>query len=209
MSKTIFWDFDGVLMDSMEIRNDGFRKVLKGYPEHQIDELMQYHLRNGGLSRYVKFRYFYEKILGEEITASQVNHLAEQFSSIMLESLMDKSLLISDSLNFVIRNSAKINMHIVSGSDGKELNQICQTVGIAKYFISIHGSPTPKTDLVQDLLALHKYDLQNCLLIGDSTNDYQAAEQNDIKFFGYNNPELRSMGNGYIDSFSDTGWLSE
>ena len=29
MIKTIFWDFDGVILDSMPIRDYGFRKIWK------------------------------------------------------------------------------------------------------------------------------------------------------------------------------------
>ena len=30
--ETIFWDFDGVIMDSMKVRDEGFEIVLKDYP---------------------------------------------------------------------------------------------------------------------------------------------------------------------------------
>lgn len=55
----IFWDFDGVIMDSMKVRDEGFKIVLKDYPSDQVEKLMEFHRNNGGLSRYVKFRYFF------------------------------------------------------------------------------------------------------------------------------------------------------
>ena len=61
--KTIFWDFDGVILNSNNIRTKGFRKVLSLYPKTKVDELINFHIANGGLSRYFKFRYFYEEIL--------------------------------------------------------------------------------------------------------------------------------------------------
>ena len=197
--KVILWDFDGVIMDSMPIRDKGFIEVLKSFPEDQVADLVAFHQKNGGLSRYVKFRYFYEEILKQPITEEQVNELASRFSEIMLSLLIDETLLIIDSVNFIKSEGANYKMHIVSGSDGKELNHICDELGLSQYFISIHGSPTPKTQLVKDLLDKHGYKQEETVLIGDSLNDYDAATKNGISFMAYNNEKLKSFS--YIDSF--------
>ncbi len=60
MIKNILWDFDGVILDSMPIREYGFRKIFENYDISLVDKLINYHKRNGGLSRYVKIKYFYE-----------------------------------------------------------------------------------------------------------------------------------------------------
>ena len=59
----ILWDFDGVLIDSMEIRELGFRKLFQDFSIEEVEELIKFHKENGGLSRYVKIKYFYEEIL--------------------------------------------------------------------------------------------------------------------------------------------------
>lgn len=200
--RNIFWDFDGVLMDSMPVRDKGFEKVLENFPKEEVDKLMAYHRQNGGLSRYVKFRYFYEEILLKPITEEEVNVLALQFSEIMLGLLIDEKLLIVDSLSFVKDQHQNYNMHIVSGSDGKELNIICEKLGISNFFKSIHGSPTPKKQLVADLMREHKYKAEETVLIGDSINDLEAAQVNNISFIGYNNVSLKQQAGNYIHSFN-------
>ncbi|TDW48584.1 HAD superfamily hydrolase (TIGR01549 family) [Flavobacterium sp. 270] len=199
--KTILWDFDGVIMDSMPVRDKGFEIVLKNYPQEQVSLLMEYHRSNGGLSRYNKFRYFFEELRKELITDSEIKLLAEQFSVVMLQNLLDESLLIEDTVKFIKENYTKYNMHIVSGSDGDELRHICKTLGLSKYFISINGSPTPKIELVKKLLADNNYIKEETCLIGDSFNDLEAAEINEISFIGYNNNSFKDSYN-YIDSFS-------
>jgi phosphoglycolate phosphatase-like HAD superfamily hydrolase len=201
--KTILWDFDGVIMDSMPVRDKGFEIVLQKYPEEQVSLLMEYHRKNGGLSRYNKFRYFFEEIRKEIITDAEINVLAEKFSVVMLQNLLDEKLLIEDSVNFIKENYENYNMHIVSGSDGKELRYICETLGLSKYFISIHGSPTPKKKLVKDLLIENNYKKEESCLIGDSFNDLEASDVNLITFYGYNNEKLLSKSIKYIRSFSD------
>lgn len=188
--KTIFWDFDGVLMNSNDVRDKGFLEVLRAYPKKEVDELMKFHQANGGLSRYVKFRYFFEELRNEEITDTEVQVWADKFSKIMMKLLINKNLLIQETINFVKENYQNYNMHIVSGSDGKELNQICQGIQIDHYFKSIHGSPTPKKQLVADLLEKHDYKLNACILIGDSINDYDAAVSNQIQFQAFGNDIL-------------------
>ena len=79
-TKTILWDFDGVILDSMSVRDWGFRNIFKDYAEEQVSELITYHRINGGLSRYVKIRYFYEVLLGKSITEDKVLEYAQAFS---------------------------------------------------------------------------------------------------------------------------------
>jgi phosphoglycolate phosphatase-like HAD superfamily hydrolase len=196
----ILWDFDGVIMDSMPIRSKGFEIVLKNFPEEQIEQLMIYHNENGGLSRYVKFRYFFEVIRNEKVTEEQIAILAHRFSEIMLQNLTDNSLLIKDTLNFIIKYYQKISMHVVSGSDGNELKLLCQNLKIDKYFKSIHGSPTPKNVLVSQVLIENNYSINRVALIGDSRNDLEASQINKIDFFGYNNPKL--LEKNYITELS-------
>jgi phosphoglycolate phosphatase-like HAD superfamily hydrolase len=188
--KVILWDFDGVLMNSNAVRDLGFEKVLHEFKPEQIDALLDFHRSNGGLSRYVKFRYFFEEILQQEVSEEVVLEYANRFSVIMKELLVNPSLLIDETLQFVKANFDKYPMHIVSGSDGNELRYLCQMMGINHYFVSIEGSPTPKNHLVGDLLAQYGYEISECVLIGDSINDFEAAKVNNIHFMSYNNPEL-------------------
>lgn len=201
--KTIFWDFDGVIMDSMPVRDKGFEIVLQNYPKEQVDLLMDYHRNNGGLSRYNKFRHFFEEIRKESITEEEIGVLAKDFSVVMLQNLLDKKLLIRDSVKFIKENYSKFNMHVVSGSDENELRYICGKLGLSKYFISIHGSPTPKKLLVENLLKESSYIKEEVCLVGDSVNDFEAAEKNNILFIGYNNPKLATSSSNYIESFAN------
>ncbi len=202
MTKTIFWDFDGVILDSMPIRDYGFREIFKDFDKELVDKLLEYHTLNGGLSRYVKIRYFYNTLLGLEISDEKVQELADKFSIIMKTELTNKKYLIKETVDFIEKNYQNYNFHIVSGSDGKELNYLCKELDLTKYFKTIEGSPTPKNDLVKKILEKYKYDPKECILIGDSINDYEAANVNGIKFYGYNNEKLKKL-DGYIKNFGD------
>ena len=201
--KTIFWDYDGVIMDSMPVRTEGFRLLFSNYSASQVGKLIDYHLENGGLSRYVKIRYFFEKVLHQSISEDEVFEWAGKYSVLMLKQLKNPDKLIMQTIIFIEANHKDYNFHIVSGSDGKELNEICKAISINQYFDSISGSPTPKKKLVKDIIAANKYSSNECILIGDSKNDFEAAEANKIHFAGYNNESLQNLGNIYINSFKE------
>ena len=199
--KNILWDFDGVILDSMSVRDWGFEEIFKEFDSAQVSRLLKYHRENGGLSRYVKIRYFFENILEQNISDTQVMTYANNFSILMKKELISRDNLISDSLTFIKETYNKFNFHIVSGSDQEELRYLCQKLKISSFFLSIEGSPTPKKKLVQNLLEKYNYDRFDTCLIGDSINDYEAAKFNDIDFYGYNNDKLRNIGQMYIDCF--------
>jgi phosphoglycolate phosphatase-like HAD superfamily hydrolase len=201
--KVILWDFDGVIMDSMPVRDRGFEIVLASYPQNEVEQLLQYHRQNGGLSRYVKFRYFFEQIRKEQITDEQVLQLATDFSTVMKKELVNSELLIQETVAYVKRCHQRFRMHVVSGSDEKELQYLCKTLGLGDYFVSIHGSPTPKIQLVSDTIRKYNYETSEVCLIGDSKNDLEAATVNGIDFYGFNNGSLKPAGAGYIQSFNE------
>ena len=69
--KNIIWDFDGVLINSNQIREAAFREAFSGYPKN-ITELIEFHKLNEGLSRYVKIEYFFNEILNQKLSKKRV-----------------------------------------------------------------------------------------------------------------------------------------
>lgn len=201
MIKNILFDFDGVILDSMPVREYGFRKIFEKYNNDLVEKLLKYHNKNGGLSRYVKIRYFYEELLNKIISDDEVDSIAEKFSIIMRAKLTNKKYLILETVNFISNNHLKYNLHIVSGSDEKELRYLCRELEVEKYFKSIYGSPTHKNNLVKNVLTENKYKSKETILIGDSINDYQASEVNKIDFYGYNNIELKGLPGIYLEDY--------
>lgn len=203
MIKNIIFDFDGVILDSMPIRDFGFREILKEYPENLVDKFIEFHQYNAGLSRFYKIKYFYNEILKKEISEEKIKEYADKFSEIMKKQLTNKKYLIMDSVNFIEKNYLKYNMHVASGSEEKELQFLCKELGLEKYFKSIHGSPMHKNELVRIIIEKNNYKIEETIMTGDSINDYDAAQVNEINFYGYNNKDLIKLSYEYIDYFEN------
>ena len=201
MIRNILFDFDGVILDSMKIKGDGFMELFKEYEPKYLNLLEQFHYANGGISRFEKIKYFFNVLLEKKITEEKVLEYANKFSNIIHEKLFDKSNLIRETIDFIELNYKNYNLHIVSGAEHKELNSICTKFKLNKYFLSIEGSPTKKVDLVKYIIIKKGYLQDETILIGDSINDYEAAKNNEIKFYGFNNLELKKFN--YINSFNE------
>ncbi len=57
------FDFDGVLVESGDIKTQAFADLYQSYGNTIVNEVVRYHKLNGGLSRYKKFRYFQQYLL--------------------------------------------------------------------------------------------------------------------------------------------------
>ncbi|AJA47302.1 hydrolase/phosphatase, HAD-like superfamily protein [Clostridium pasteurianum DSM 525 = ATCC 6013] len=199
--EVIIFDFDGVIVDSMSVRDSGFRNIFSEFDNEAVEELVRYNRKNGGLSRFHKIKYFYEEILKLNIEEELINKYAEKFTEIMKRELINPQYIIKDSVDFIKSNKGTKKMYIASGSENKELNYLCKELGISDYFIEIYGSPTHKNEIVKNILKNNKYDMSKVVLIGDSINDYEAAKVNEIDFIGYNNLSLKEFSCNYVDKF--------
>jgi phosphoglycolate phosphatase-like HAD superfamily hydrolase len=54
---------------------------------------------------------------------------------------------------------------------------------------------------VEDVLVINKYMESETILIGDSVNDYDAAKENNLDFYGFNNPNLINVSKKYLDNY--------
>lgn len=200
MIKNIIFDFDGVILDSVPIKTEAYKKLFNEYDKRVVAEFIKYHELNGGISRYEKIKYFFQILLKQEILEKDILKLANIYSILTKKELSNSKYLIKETIAFIKDNYLNFNMHIASGADDNDLKYICNKLNLNKYFISITGSPTLKSEIVNKIIVSNNYDKNETILIGDSLNDYNAAEKNNILFYGFNNRDLKSMGN-YIHSF--------
>ena len=63
--KTIIFDFDGIILESVDAKTNGFRLLFSKYGNQISDKVVEYHLLNTGISRYEKFKYYFKHYLKE------------------------------------------------------------------------------------------------------------------------------------------------
>ena len=70
--KAIIFDFDGVISESVNVKTKTFAKLYLKYGKEISEKVVDHHLLNGGISRFVKFQLYHEKFLGIKLNNQQI-----------------------------------------------------------------------------------------------------------------------------------------
>lgn len=191
--ESVVFDFDGVLVDSDEVRLSAFREAVKGLPNDVIADLIEFHLANGGLSRYVKFDYIVAKY---NIDEALIPRWLEVYSEYCRRNLRNRRLLIPETFELITSLlQTNKDVFIVSASDQLELRGLIQYYGIPIIKERVLGSPESKQSNIERILKKYSLDRSKMILIGDSLNDFQASNDCNIQFLGFGNDEIISKSN--------------
>lgn len=180
MFKVIIFDFDGVILESVDIKTKAFLKVYQEYPEH-AEEITQYHLQNGGVSRYKKFVHISNNILGIPIDDNKIEELAKVFSDNVAEQIL-MCPFVYGALEFLSTYSKATKLYIASGTPQEELRLIVEKRGLAQYFQGVYGTPRTKVEILKYILDKENIRNQETVFIGDSITDFEGAKEADIPF---------------------------
>jgi HAD superfamily hydrolase (TIGR01549 family) len=182
--QAVFFDFDGVILDSVGVKTDAFAAMFRSYGPEVEKAVVDYHLAHGGVSRFEKFKYYYKELLGRNIDEEELKRLGQQFNELVLEKVL-ASPFIPGALETLKELKEKgVPAFVVSGTPDDEIKLIVEKRGLEGYFIEVHGSPRTKSEIVADILQRHGYPAKTCLFIGDAMTDYEAAKETGVAFRG-------------------------
>jgi len=184
--KSLVFDCDGVILDSNKVKTDAFYKAALSYGDDIAKRLVQYHVENGGVSRYKKFKFLLEHLVPTEgASGPDELELLHIFSMEVRAGL--ENCVVARKIRELREKTVNANWLIVSGSDQEELNEIFREKKLDAYFDGgIYGSPDEKTDIL--IKALKKGIIHEpALFVGDSKLDYEAAVQVDLDFLFVSN----------------------
>ena len=176
----IFLDFDGVILESVDIKGWAFGKLFEDYPEH-VDEIVAFHHANGGMSRFDKFRFIYKEMLKEPLFNKKFEELCNRFSKLVYERVL-KCDFVPGALEFLKKYHKIFHLFVISGTPHEEINRIVIDKGLSSFFEGVFGSPATKSYWAQKIIKEKKWDANKILFIGDAMSDYSAAFENNIRF---------------------------
>jgi HAD superfamily hydrolase (TIGR01549 family) len=178
--KSIVFDCDGVVLNSNEVKTRAFYNVTLGYGEVFASKFRDFHMQNGGISRYKKFEYFLTNILGKKIDEKVIKKLLYSFSKEVKKGLM--SCEITRNLDILRQKTHEAKWFIVSGGDQEELREVFKARDISDYFNGgIFGSPACKDTILFNELQ-NKNLVQPCLFLGDSKYDFEVSVRHRMDF---------------------------
>jgi len=179
---TLVFDCDGVVLDSNKVKTEAFYQATLPFGETAAQAMVDYHMANGGVSRYKKFAHFLDQIAQAqaERQGPGLEALLQTYADCVREGLL--SCEVAQGLEALRRQTPNARWLIVSGGDQAELRDVFASRGIAECFDGgIFGSPDTKDEILARELVSGNIQ-QPALFLGDSKYDHQAASAAGLDF---------------------------
>ena len=181
----IIFDFDGVVLNSNHVKTEGFAVIAKEFGSEASQNLIRYHLENGGISRFNKIKWFVNNVLNRN-DKDLIEELIFKYGKIVEKKLLECGL--RTNLYNLKQKLSPCKWYIASGGLETEIINLMNIKNLSELFDGgIYGSPKTKQKIIKDLKKkADPLNKENWVLIGDSKYDYYCALENNINFiFAY------------------------
>ena len=181
--EAFFFDFDGVLADSVEVKTQAFARLFEPHGPEVVARVVAHHRYHGGMTRVEKFSYYYHEYLGKSLSSKEMVDLCQRFSKLVVDGVVAAPE-IRGAKEFLQRWCDRVTCFVVSATPEKEIKEIVKRRGIDVYFKEILGAPTSKKKNLETLLAEYDLNPSRCCFFGDAESDYLAARTCGMDFYG-------------------------
>ena len=207
--KNIFFDFDGVLVESVRVKADAFYTLYEPFGEVVATKVKQYHYQNGGLSRFDKIAFCHKKLLGLSLSKEELTSKAQEFSKLVLQGVIN-SPEVSGAHAFLKKYSPDMGLWIITGTPTLEIQTIIKARNMTHYFNGLYGSPESKTHWANHILDVYDLSPNETVFIGDAIQDQKAAENTGVSFILRETPDNQNCFSEYAGTrLSDLTKLEE
>jgi phosphoglycolate phosphatase-like HAD superfamily hydrolase len=178
--KIVFWDFDGVIKDSVNVKSLGYENLFSSFGKELVDRVSQHHKVHGGISRFEKIP-LYLNWAGQGSNSVRVQEYCERFSKLVFQAVID-SPWVPGVQEYLKINKSRQCFVLITGTPQEEIEQILKALKLASFFREVHGAPKKKAVVIKDILKRFQYLPDQALVVGDSGTDLQAAQENKVSF---------------------------
>lgn len=179
-AEIVFWDFDGVIKESVTVKSDAFERLFLPYGREIAVRVRRHHEENGGVSRYDKIP-VYLKWAGEDASEANIQDFCSRFSELAFMAVIE-SPWVPGVREYIQANHDRQDFFLVTATPQEEIERILDALGIAHCFVDVLGAPKPKALAVGEVLKRRNCSPGKALVIGDSETDLAAAEANHVPF---------------------------
>lgn len=179
----IVFDFDGVLVESVDVKTRAFAALYEPYGPEVVQLVVAWHLAQGGVSRYEKFRHFHDAFLGRALAPAEEVELGERFSALVEEAVIAAAW-VPGAREFLEGWHARLPLFVASGTPEEELLRIVARRGMARFFAGVAGAPRKKGAILRDFLGRSGVAPARVLMVGDAMTDFDGATEAGVSFLG-------------------------
>ncbi len=189
--RAIVLDFDGVIVESVVIKDRAFEELYKDYPA-QLPAIMAYHRAHNAIIRFEKFRFIAEHILKQPYSEHLQAELSQKFSQLVVQKTIDCPLVhgVKEFLEFFFQ---RVPLYLATINPVGDLTRILKRKGLEKFFSGIYAVPWKKTEALREIMRRGDLDPAEVAFVGDSLEDYRSASEAGVVFVG-RDPSHRLKG---------------
>lgn len=171
------FDCDGTLIKSNSIKSEIFRDSLFKYDKEDVQKLIKFHQSNGGVSRFIKFKYFFKQVLKLKNYTAELDEALNLFSQLSSTRLKNVKLIPGVENFLTMLSKIELKAIVSSGSEESELRALLESLKLSKYFDYIGGSPKSKEEIVHEYISKNHLTNPQCLVFGDSVSDFMLSKK--------------------------------
>ena len=176
--KTLIFDCDGVILNSNRLKSEAFYTAVLADGDLFATELVKYHKKNGGISRYKKFEHYLNIINPGSIYS--LSELLDGYKKSVVSSLLNCAM--STGFEGFIKKNVNSHCMVISGGDQLELNHVFNKRRLSHFFDGgIFGSPCDKDEIISAQIENGNIEFP-AIFFGDSKYDYEVAIKNGMDF---------------------------
>jgi phosphoglycolate phosphatase len=182
--KIIVFDFDGTLVESNQIKRDGFAHAFADHPQcaSAVPAVLA---EMKAASRHEIIRSLVDRIPGltpAQREAESTRRIVEYSDWIELQ-IIDQAAY-SPAGDLLGRWQQHANLYVCSLTPVEYLRRILERLGWRRFFADLEGYPVNKEDMLRRTALRHRVTPAELLMVGDSADDEAAARRAQTEFFG-------------------------
>lgn len=187
--RAIVFDFDGVILESADVKTNAFVDLFAEHGPDFVAGVRAHHLANLGISRFKKFAWIYENLLGRPITEAESAELGRRFGDLALTRVLEAPF-VTGAREALAELDGSLPMFVASGTPQDELDLIVDRRGLRACFREVWGAPAEKPAILRDLMQRHGLRPDEIVFVGDGMSDYKAARAAEVEFLARDTPDL-------------------
>ena len=180
--KAIFFDFDGVIKDSNDVKDEGYAQLFEPFGPEVVKKAVAHNIAHGGISRFEKIPMYLKEYAGVELPEAELQEYFTRYSELTVDGVVASDYN-EPVIDYIFAQSQQQRFYIVTGSSQDDIDVITERLNIRNHFQGIFGSPQKKPDIIAQVLDQGLFTRAECCMIGDADTDWHAARENDIDFF--------------------------
>jgi len=171
----LVFDFDGVIVESNQIKYDTFFNIWEGY---SVQNKVRESLLIGGDRRQVISRVYNDLNMKLDLDYA-LDFFVDMYSRLVHEEVMKIG--VSQEVIRFLDQDKRIKF-INSATPQVELRALCDDLGISEYFHGIFGAPRTKGDNFNIICKENKVKVEQLVFFGDMQSDKSVAKEVNVEF---------------------------